>query len=87
MGSIMCRRHTGGSTSNGNGINPLCLVQLPVVAALVIVAVSVVALVAFIIAASVSEQEETATMVGRICYFPWVVWSVMLGMNLLKRRA
>ena len=55
------------------------------VGALVIAAISVVALVGFIIAASMPEQRETATTIGRACYFPWVIWSVMLGLNLLKR--
>ncbi len=55
------------------------------VGVLVIAAVSVVALVSFIIAATMPEHRETAATIGRICYFPWVVWSVALGLNLLKR--
>ncbi len=55
------------------------------IAALVIAAVSVVSLVSFIIAASIPEQTDTMVMVGRICYFPWVIWAVMLGVGLIKR--
>ena len=53
--------------------------------ALVIAAVSVVALISFVIAAAMPELRETASSVGRACYFPWVIWSVILGANLLKR--
>ena len=55
------------------------------IAALVIAAVSVVSLVSFIIAASIPEQTDTMVMVGRICYFPWVIWAVMPGVGLIKR--
>jgi len=51
-------------------------------AALVITAVSVLALIAFII----GHTGTNASMitVARACYFPWVAWSVILGVNSLK---
>ena len=54
------------------------------IAALVISIVSVVALVCFIAAAIVPEQSDTMILIGRICYFPWTIWGIMLGVNLLK---
>ena len=56
------------------------------VGAWVTVAVSVVALIAFIVAGTMPGREETATMIGRVCYFPWVIWSVSLGLNIMKRQ-
>jgi hypothetical protein len=55
------------------------------IAALVIAAVSVVALVCFIIAATVPAQTDTMITIGRVAYFPWVIWTVMLGVGLVKR--
>ena len=54
------------------------------IAALVVSIVSVVALVCFIAAAIVPEQSDTMILIGRICYFPWTIWGIMLGVNLLK---
>ena len=56
-------------------------------AALVIAAVSVVALVSFIIVPTVPAQADTMTMIGGICYFSWVIWAVLLGVGLIKRDA
>ena len=47
--------------------------------------VSVVALVCFIAAAIVPEQTDTMILIGRICYFPWTIWGIMLGLDLPKR--
>ncbi len=55
------------------------------IAALVISIVSVVALVCFIAAAIVPEQTDTMILIGRICYFPWTIWGIMLGLDLPKR--
>lgn len=52
------------------------------VAAVVITAVSVVALIAFIIG-HIGGNSSMIT-VARACYFPWVAWSVLLGVNSLK---
>ena len=57
------------------------------IAALVISAVSVVALVCFIVAATVPAQTDTMITIARIGYFPWVIWAVMVGVNLIKRDA
>ena len=56
-------------------------------AALVIAAVSVVALVSFIIPSSVSAQRDTMIMIGRICYFPWAIWAFIVGVRLVKMDA
>ncbi|MDE0170989.1 MAG: hypothetical protein OXS29_16025 [bacterium] len=52
------------------------------VASLVIAAVSVVALVALIIGHS--APSEAMITLGRLCYFPWVIWFVILGVRYLK---
>ena len=51
-------------------------------AALVIAVVSAFSVVALIIGYSVPD--ETMIALGRACYFPWVVWFVMLGTRFLK---
>lgn len=51
-------------------------------AALVIAAVSLLALVAFIIGQT--GASPAMIRVARACYFPWVAWFVMLGVKLLK---
>ena len=52
------------------------------IAALVITAVSIVALVAYIIAHTGSDP--SVITLARACYFPWVAWSVILGVQSLK---
>lgn len=51
-------------------------------ATLVITAVSVLAFIAFII--GLTGPSPTMIQVARACYFPWVAWSVMLGVGFLK---
>ena len=53
------------------------------VASLVIAAVSVVALVALIIGHS--APSEAMVTLGRLCYFPWVIWFVILGVRFYSR--
>ncbi len=49
-------------------------------AARVIAVVSLVAFVFFIVAISTTgDSRETSLLVARICYFPWVIWTVGLG--------
>ena len=55
------------------------------ITALAIAAVSVVCLIAVIIGNSVPDR--TMITVSRICYFPWVAWSVVLGVRFLKGRS
>ena len=54
------------------------------IAALAIAAVSVVCLVALIIGHAIPDR--TMISVSRLCYFPWVAWSVVLGAQFLKGR-
>ena len=54
------------------------------IVALVVSIVSVVAVVCFIAAAIVPEQTDTMILIGRICYFPWTIWGILLGLDLLK---
>ena len=54
------------------------------IVALVVSIVSVVAFVCFIAAAVVPEQTDTMILIGRICYFPWAIWGILLGLDLLK---
>ncbi len=49
--------------------------------ALVITAVSIVSVVALIIGHT--QADETMVAIGRACYFPWVIWMVLLGARLL----
>lgn len=55
------------------------------ITALAIAAVSVICLIAVIIGNSVPDR--TMITVSRICYFPWVAWSVVLGVRFLKGRS
>lgn len=52
------------------------------VAALVILVVSAVAVVALIIGQS--GPDENMVTLARLCYFPWVLWSITLGVRFLK---
>ena len=52
------------------------------VVALVISVVSAVSVVALIIGHT--GANETMVAIGRACYFPWVVWMVLLGWRLMK---
>ena len=54
------------------------------ITALAIAAVSVVCLIAVIIGNTVPDR--TMITVSRVCYFPWVAWSVVLGVRFLKGR-
>ena len=53
------------------------------VASLTIAAVSIVSLVALII--GYSAPNETMVTLGRLCYFPWVIWFVILGVRFYSR--
>ena len=50
--------------------------------ALVITAVSVVSIIALIFGHT--QADETMVAIGRACYFPWVIWMVLLGARLLN---
>ena len=52
------------------------------IAALVIFVVSVVAVVSLIIGQT--GPSESMVTLARLCYFPWVLWSITLGMRFLK---
>ena len=52
------------------------------VAALVILVVSAVAVVALVIGQS--GPDENMVTLARLCYFPWVIWSITLGVRFLK---
>lgn len=54
------------------------------ITALAIAAVSVICLIAVIIGNTVPDR--TMITVSRICYFPWVAWSAVLGVRFLKGR-
>ena len=51
---------------------------------LVIALVSLVSLASISIAIGSPDFTKTGIMISRICYFPWVLWSVGLGVSLLK---
>lgn len=51
-------------------------------AALVIAVVSAISVAALII--GYTTPSETMIAVGRACYFPWVIWFIMLGTRFLK---
>ena len=55
------------------------------IAALVVFAVSLISLVALIIGHS--APSEDMVRLGRLCYFPWVIWNVILGARFLKGNA
>ena len=52
------------------------------IGAVVIAGVSLVALIALIIGHI--AQDETMLTVSRACYFPWVVWSIVLGVKFFE---
>lgn len=47
-----------------------------------IAAVSAISMAALII--GYTTPSETMIAVGRACYFPWVIWFVMIGSRFLK---
>lgn len=55
------------------------------VAALVIAAISVLSLTSLIVGISVPSQLETMVTIARLCYFPWVIWSAILGIGFIRR--
>lgn len=55
------------------------------VAALVIAAISVLSLASLIIGISAPSQLETMVTIARLCYFPWVIWSAILGIGFIRR--
>ena len=57
------------------------------IAALIASLASIVALVAFILAASDSGMADTSFTIARVCYVVWAAWTVYLGWGLLKRPA
>ena len=52
-------------------------------AALIGALISVVALVCFIIGVSDNGQLSTMITIARYCYVVWVLWPIMLGLNLV----
>ena len=52
-------------------------------AALIVALISVVALVCFIIGVSDNGQLDTMITIARYCYVVWVLWPIMLGLNLV----
>lgn len=55
------------------------------IAALVIAAISVLSLASLIIGISAPSQLETMVTIARLCYFPWVIWSAILGIGFIRR--
>lgn len=55
------------------------------VAALVIAAISVLSLASLIVGISAPSQLETMVTIARLCYFPWVIWSAILGIGFIRR--
>ena len=57
------------------------------IAAGIIAVVSVIALVSQIIGVSVTPLLHTMIQINRFCYVSWAIWSVSLGVGLLRRSA
>lgn len=55
------------------------------IAALVIAAISVLSLASLIVGISAPSQLETMVTIARLCYFPWVIWSAILGIGFIRR--
>ena len=55
------------------------------IAALVIAAISVLSLTSLIVGIFAPSQLETMVRIARLCYFPWVIWSAILGIGFLRR--
>ena len=55
------------------------------VGAWLIAAVSLVAIVALIIGINDAARLSTMIQVSRLCYFVWAVWTITLGVGLLRR--
>ena len=51
---------------------------------LIVAVASIVALVSFIVGMIDSDQLETTVPIVGVCYAIWAVWSVLLGVGLLK---
>ena len=50
----------------------------------VVAVVSVVAFASLVFGINSPGNLDTAVRISRLCYFPWVIWSVWLGVGLLK---
>ena len=50
-----------------------------------IAAVSLIALVALIIGINDPARLSTMILISRLCYFAWAIWSITLGVGLLRR--
>ena len=50
----------------------------------VVAIVALVSLLSLIFGVSSPDNLDNATAISRACYFPWVIWSVWLGVGLLK---
>ena len=57
------------------------------IAAGIIAVVSVIALVSQIIGVSVTPLLQTMIQINRFCFVSWAIWSVSLGVGLLRRSA
>ena len=54
------------------------------IAGLVVAVVSLVALISLVVGISSPGNLGTGVTIARYCYVPWVIWSVMLGADLLR---
>ena len=56
------------------------------VSAWLIAAVSLIALVALVIGINDPARLSTMILISRLCYFVWAIWSIALGVGLLRRK-
>lgn len=56
------------------------------VGAWIVAAFSFVALISLIIGISAPSRLSDMIQISRLCYFIWAIWSVTLGVGLLRRR-
>lgn len=55
------------------------------IAALVIAAISILSLASLIVGIFAPSQLENMVSIARLCYFPWVIWSAILGIGFIRR--
>ena len=80
--SVSSMAVAGGFMAFNLGLSAIYPPGLSRLAALAIAAVSLFCLIAFILGYTVPDH--TMRAVARLCYFPWVIWSVVLGSQFLK---
>ena len=54
------------------------------IAALIVAAASLVALVCYVVGISSSDLLDPTIKIARICYVFWVIWSILLGVGLIR---